>query len=452
MAMARMREKNVDNLIVGAGLVGSLVARILARHGQRGVLVERNRDPGGVNGSFTDGLGNWFDHGRHIISCDRSAFTTNFVIEALNGRVRRFDLTRGIVVRGHLIPYASELEDWPEALRGHIQLDPTARVKLGSTRAEFARAYGATFADMVFDEMLAAYPTLVWKREHGMAEERLLDWIFPWFFPRSKVEAAPQDVDEAGVYSEESRRYHYERRHDNPPREEVLYPEEGGFGGLIHALLDGSRAAFDLHLGAEDIEIDIDSESLEVRGVTTNGVRYAADRVFWCAPLPVLCKHLGWGLPEGQPQWELLGSFTFEEPVDNGYHEILFADPSHPIRRINFPGLIAGEQRSRTLQVEYTTLGNEARCDADEWRLRWLSSLRELGLLHAGQEPVFFDLKRVSRGVVSSEDLGAFLAGCERAIDTAAGNLVAPHLAVASDNNARLIPKVVGRVEAVLTD
>lgn len=446
-----MQERHVDNLIIGAGLVGAVTARTLERRGERGILVERSADPGGVNGSFTDGLGNWFDHGRHIISHDRSSFTTEFVTDVLRGSLRRFDLKRGIVVRGHLIPYAATLAHWPEPLQRLIDLDPEARIGLGATRAEFARAYGRRWADLVFDEMMHAYPVLEWQRQRGVTEERLTRWLFPWFFPRSGVEEAPNTGDRAGVYSEESRRYHYECRHAEPPRETVLYPREGGFGRLVHAMLEDSQPDFDLYLGAEDIDIDVDPERLVVHSVTAGGGRYHADRVFWCAPLPVLCRYLGWRLPQGEPQWELLGSFTFEAPVDNGHHEILFADPAYPIRRINFPGLIAGGQRSQALQVEYTTLGDEARRDGGEWRSIWLASLRELGIVRADQEPVFFDFKRVSRGVVSTEDLGAFLKGCEQAIDRAQGNLVAPHLAVASDNNARLIPKVHRFVERVLS-
>lgn len=446
-----LTERHVDNLIIGAGLVGSVTARGLAERGQRGVLVERSADPGGVNGSFSDGLGNWFDHGRHVISDDRSAFTTDFVTRVLRGRTRRFALKRGIVVRGHLLPYAAALADWPAPLRDLIKLDPNARIGLGATRAEFAQAYGRAWADLVFDEMLAAYPVLQWQRYHGVAEEYLTRWLFPWFFPRTEIEAAPDLGDRAGVYSAESRRYHYDCRHADPPCETVLYPQEGGFGRLIEALLEDSRPAFDLHLGAEDIDIDMDPQQLNVKAVTAGGVRYRAERVFWCAPLPVLCRYLGWRLPQGEPQWELLGSFTFEAPVDNGHHEILFADPAYPIRRINFPGLFVGKERSRTLQVEYTTLGDEARRAAGEWRSSWLASLRELGIVRRDQEPVFFDFKRVSRGVVSTEDLGAFLEGCERAIADGQGNLVAPHLAVASDNNARLIPKVHRFMERALS-
>lgn len=445
-----MNEQHIDNLIVGAGLVGAVTARALARQGEQGILVERNADPGGVNGSFTDGSGNWFDHGRHVISDGRSDFTSAFVEQVLGGRVRRFELHRGVVVQGHLIPYAVDLADWPAPLRDRIRLDTSVRIGLGATREEFAQAYGRWFADLAFDDMMAAYPVLTWHRDRGVPEARLMRWLFPWFFPRSEVEAPPDTADRAGVYSAESRRYHYDCRHLDPPREAVLYPSEGGFGRLVEALLEDAESGFDVRLGAGEIDMQIDPETLDVRQIDADGVRYRADRVFWCAPLPVLCRYLGWTLPKGEPQWELLGSFTFEHYVDSDYHEILFADPDHPIRRINFPGLIAGAERSRTLQVEYTTVGDEANRGADEWRSRWLDSLRQLGIVPNGAEPTFFDFKRVSRGVVSTEDLGAFLAECETRIADASGNLRAPHLAVASDNNARLIPKIQRYVERCL--
>lgn len=445
-----MTEHYTDNLIIGAGLVGALTARLLARRGERGILLERSSDPGGVNGSFTDSKGNWFDHGRHVINYDRSGFTRCLVTEVLKGRLRRFDLARSIVVRGHCIPYAAETDAWPEALRRHISLDPAARVRLGSSRAEFARAYGPWLADLAFDDMLAAYPPLVWQREQGVPEAHLMRWIFPWFFPRSEVEAAPAPGAEEGVYSEESRLYHYRCRHADPPRETVIYPLERGYARLIEGMLEDAAGHIELIMGAQDLHIDLDPESLRVNAVHAGGVDYRAGRVFWCIPLPVLCRLAGWPLPAGEAQWELLGSFTFRDPVRLRDHEVLFADPAHRIRRINNPGLIAGQETSTTLQVEYTTVGGEAREAQECWRERWLHSLRELGFVGNNNPVEEFDFRALSRGVVSTEDLGAFLEDCRRRIAAAGTNLIAPHLAVASDNNCRLIPQVCERIDRVL--
>lgn len=445
-----MNEIEVDNLIIGAGLVGSLTARTLAQAGESGVLLERSEDAGGVNGSFQDSRGNWFDYGRHVIHSDRSEFTRDYVEEVLKGKLHYFDLQRSIVVQGHVIPYAADIETWPAALRDKIEIDHSVPILLGSDRSDYARAYGSWFADLVFDDMLGAYPTLRWQRDRGLPESHLLRWIFPWFFPRTGNEVEPSAGSEVNVYSEESRDYHYRTRHSNPPTEKSMYPEGEGYGGFIQALLEDSRDHFELNLGMSDIEVEIDPESLMVANVKAGGNSYHARRVFWCAPLPVLCRYLSWPLPAGEAQWELLGSFTFEKPVKLMDHEVLFADPAFRIRRINNPGRLAGQGDPRTLQVEYTTLGEEVNESADSWREAWLADLRQLGFVDQINEVLEFDLRKVPRGVVSNEDLDHFLEKCKAQLRRGKGNLLTPHLAVAADNNCRLIPEVHHYVNSVV--
>ncbi len=440
----------VDNLIIGAGLVGALTARTLADQGQRGVLLERSSDAGGVNGSFQDSLGNWFDYGRHVIHSDRSEFTRSYITDLMDDNLHHFDLERSIVVRGQLIPYASGLDSWPSDLRKKIQLDTSVPILLGSERGEFARAYGDWFANLVFDEMLEAYPSLRWQRQRGIPESHLMRWIFPWFFPRTANEVEPAPGSEVNVYSEESRDYHYRTRHSNPPVEKSMYPKESGFAGIIQALLSESQASFELQLGVSQLDLELEPEALTVSRVSTAENHYMAKRVFWCAPLPALCRYFDWSLPRGEAQWEILGSFTFQDPVNMSEHEILFADPAYRIRRINNPGKIAGQSASCTLQVEYTTLGEEVQEHADSWQESWHSNLRELGLVDEKNRLLEFDLKKVPRGVVTTEDLDVFLETCTKHLRQGKGNLVTPHLAVASDNNCRLIPEVHHFIHSVL--
>jgi protoporphyrinogen oxidase len=445
--------RHVDNLIVGAGLVGSMTGWILAQQGYPALMLEASDTPGGVNGSFRDALGNLFDHGRHVINADRSPFTSHFFTAVLGGAVRRFNLETGIFVHGHLIPYAAPLEQWPEPLRARIRLDERAPpVRVGSDRAAFARAYGGWFADLVFEEMLEAFPTLRWKRSRGCPEALLMDWIFPWFFPVSRVEAAPDPETEAGVYSAESRDYHYRARHARPPRTEVLYPDREGFGRWIDAMLEQCRRSVEVMLGVRDLRFDFEPGSARLRAVAANGCRYTAERVFWCAPLPVLCRQLDWTLPRGQPQSELLGSFAFARPVATPYHDILFADPAHLVRRVNFPERLFGGSGSRTLQVEFTCPDDEYGFDAPEWRERWLASLIATGVVAPDNAVLNFDFKRLSRGILTLEDLDGFVTGCRRRLDESDTNLVAPRLSAASDNNSRLVPEVFRRVYDALLD
>lgn len=448
-----MEKKYLENIIIGGGLVGSITAWILANNNKQGLLIEKNKDPGGVNGSFSDPEGNWFDHGRHVILADRNDFTSDFFRKVLNNNIHEFELQRGICIQDQIIPYAAELKDWPGHIRDRIQLNENhAGVYLGANREELGNAYGEWFARMVYDEMLEAYPTLMWKKQNGTPEEALLDWIFPWFFPRTVLEMNPKQTLESGVYSDESRLYHYNARYANPPSEPVLYPSgEGGYAQWIQSMLSESKGKISIMTGVEDMEINIDPEKMYVKSIRSGAYEYVAENVFWCAPLPVLCKIMRWRLPKGEPQWELLGSFTFPKTVNSSYHEILFANPSHKIRRINLPGLFSGNEKSYTLQVEFTTLGDDIQKSSDEWRDEWLRSLYELNIVEEGIQPSFYQFEKVSRGIVSTENLEDFLKECETRVSSSKeSNMIVPHMAVASDNNSRLVPKIFNRVESFL--
>ncbi|MDZ7736221.1 MAG: GDP-mannose 4,6-dehydratase [Gammaproteobacteria bacterium] len=91
------------------------------------------------------------------------------------------------------------------------------------------------------------------------------------------------------------------------------YPAgQGGYAAWIHAMLKEAESSIPVYTGLTDIQADIDPDSLQVRSVSAGGTTYTADRIFWCAPLPALCKAVRWlQLPKGEPQWELPGSFTF---------------------------------------------------------------------------------------------------------------------------------------------
>ena len=229
-----------------------------------------------------------------------------------------------------------------------------------------------------------------------------------------------------------------------------MYPQQGGYVQLISEMISDAQEQFELRLGLEDLDFEIDPDSCDVKAVRAGGCEYIAEKVFWCAPLPVLCRYLNIALPEGEPIWEVLGSFTFQTPVLLEAHEVLFADPRFRIRRINNPGKIAGQKDSFTLQVEYTCLGEEAREGAEAWQQEWSDAIRKLEFIGADNVVDDFDFRTVSRGIVSTEDLQAFLETCKSRLDSAASNLFTPHLAVAADNNCRLIPQVVTYVEQAI--
>jgi len=266
-------------------------------------------------------------------------------------------------------------------------------------------------------------------------------WLFPWFFPLTEMEAEPDMQKEQGVYNEEARKYHFNSRHAAND-EEALYPQQGGFGYWIESMLEQMQGNVESMLGAEDIEFDFDLNTLRLNSIKTNNKIITADKIFWCAPLPILCRILGWTLPEGLPQIEILGNFAFRKLVNMDFHEILFADPEHLIRRVNSPSLIAGNGENKTLQVEFTTPINMYNYSDEEWTEKWLNSLKKLNLVSKGNEVLNCEIRQVSRGIVTTADLNQFVDDCREKLSQSESNLITPHLAAASDNNSRLIPNV----------
>ena len=448
-----MRPKtiDVDSLIVGGGFAGCITAWILAAENERAVLLEKGASTAGMSGSFVDPDGNSFDYGRHVLNYGRTDLATRFFEHTLRDQVRAFTLQRGLLLRGKVIPYAAPIERWPREFRDHIRLDGTSRqVGVGSTRSEFAAAYGDWFADFVFDDVLSAFPTLMWRLEQGTPEEELLDWIFPWFFPLSDREAPPDEAAERGVFSAESRRYHYDTRHGDGER--VLFPAGGrGFGQWLEAMIDQSAPHVEVRAELGDLDFEFEADSCRLAAVRTRDEIYRPQRVFWCAPLPILCHAFDWKLPEGEPQSFLLGNFTFQKPLDVDFHEVLSGDPDHRINRISFPGHIGGMSQPVTLQIEHLNLSRNVaeRSDA-AWLSEWEQSLREVGLVASDNRVRHAQLKRHGAGVATTSDLRDFSELCHRRLAEADSNLTVPGLTCTPDNMARRLPIVFADVYAAL--
>ena len=75
------------------------------------------------------------------------------------------------------------------------------------------------------------------------------------------------------------------------------------------------------------------------------------------------------------------------------FHEILFADPEHLIRRVNSPSLIAGNGENKTLQVEFTTPLKKYEYSDQEWIENWLRSLKKLNLVSKDNEMINCEIR-----------------------------------------------------------
>ena len=368
-----MTTDTVDAVVVGGSLRGLVTAWLLQSLGYRAVLVERSERLGGADSSFVTPGGARFDHGLHVLDAHRSPLATRLFQHVVEGRVHRQVLRRGLVLRGHVVPYNPEPEELPAALRALLPAGELV-VELGSalpTRAQLARCYGPRFVDLVFDEVLPSYPSEHRHRAFGVDEARLLTNIYPWFFPRARRSAPGADL---------SRRFH-DRLRDGVPQE-ILYPMAGGFGGFAEGFrrgLDPARVA--VVTGTTDLHLELVPGTHQVAWASLGGRRLTARHWFWAGAWPALCKLLALPCQDVATDRVLLGSFVLDRPAASPYHEILVGDPRHWLNRIAFPAKFRCAE-DPLVQVEFAVpVAEPWPTDAGTWLGRWEQDLRALGVL-----------------------------------------------------------------------
>ena len=389
--MSASSTQAVDAIVVGGNLAGLFFADTLAGWGFRTVLVERSAKLGGWDRSFENRLGSRFDLGVHALAYRRSELVTRFFEEVLDHAVRKVDVRRAIVLRGHVIPYHVEADQWPDALRALL---PAGEIvdDLGTdepTRERLGRIYGPAFADLIFDEVLASYPAERRHLELGVPESKLLTNIHPWFFPRAR---RPDEKEAVGG------RFQDRIRRGELP-EQALYPAAGYFGAFPEALERRLRErGAEVIAGADDLALDFDGQTGQVRAVVAGGRRLSADRVYWCGSSSDLYCQLGQQPPvaELSPDRFVLASLELEQPVRGDWTEILVADPEHWIDRISFRGHFAGLP-NRFVQLEFAYPAADTRFEGKEadWLERCTRSLVQLGILQPENTVQDFDLKVV---------------------------------------------------------
>lgn len=430
-----------DAIVIGGGLAGSIAVRILSEQRYRVLVIEKQEHLGQNNRSFQNGRGEIFDPGYHALDENRSPFTTRFFAKVLDGKMHRIRLRRGIVVSGHLFDFNAPVSEWPQKLAALFpakELDDSIGGE--PSRQSLARIYGSAFTMLAFDEIVSSYPSLQWQRERGVPEEKLLNLIYPWFFPRARRHWLPTD---------ESGRFHAAMRESGD--QQVLYPDEGGFGSFVEGIVRGIDHNFTtVRTGAKDVQCRFDASSLLMQGVQCDGVDYTADQYFWCAPVTGLAKLAGLSVPALHPQRLALGSFSFDREVTCPYHEILVGDPRVPIGRISFPGKIAGTSNHR-VQAEYLYPVGFHEADPATWQAQCLESFRALGIISRDAQVVEYTQTFEPRGFASVEDLYASVHHYGEVFATERTNVRIPHLGLGPENINRVVPSVFKTVYTAIT-
>lgn len=377
----------VDAIVVGSNLAALVFAYLLSGWGYRVALVDRSAQVGGMDRSFRNANGRSFDFGFHGLAYMRSEFVTKLFTAVMDGAVRQVEHRRGMVLRGYRVPYNAAREEWPAELQALLRPGELVDT-IGSappTRERLAVAYGSGFADFVYDEVLASYPSEIRHLAFGVEAWRLLVNLYPWFFPQAR-----RARGEGG-----SRGYQDSVREGR--RESLLYPAEGGFAGFAEGLRRRlEERGVELLLGADDYAVEFDARAGRIRWLRSAGRRLTAPRVYWCASPASLCGLLGQPLPALDPDLFVLGSFEFDRPIRCDFTELIVGDPEHAINRISFPAKLTGGTDS-LVQLEFSYPRATDRYDDKPryWLDQWTRSLRALGIVGSEHQLLDFDFKAV---------------------------------------------------------
>ena len=428
-------------IIGGGGLAGAITARILSQHRYRVLVIEKQAELGQNNRSFRNGRGEVFDPGYHALDENRSVFTTRFFHQVLNGRCHRLPLRRGIVLRGHLLDFNAPVAEWPTELAALFPVrELEDSIEGPPTREALAKTYGDAFTALVFDEIVPSYPALLWQRENGVPEEKLLNLIYPWFFPRARRAWNPRD---------ESSRFHAAVRQSGGHH--ILYPDEGGFGAFVEGIVQGIDTEYaTVRTGARDVQFQFDTAAQRMEGVRCDGATATADHYFWCMPATVLAKLAGLRIPALHPQRLALGSFAFDREVLCPHHEILVGDPRIPIGRISFPGRIAAG-RNHLVQTEHLFPVGFGEVDPQTWQQECLESFRRLGIVAPDAQVLEYCETIEPRGFASIENLQESIEEYGAAFANPETNVAIPHLGLGPENINRVVPSVFRTVYATIT-
>ena len=263
----------LDWLIIGGGITGVSLARLLQLRGQANVLVlEAEPEPGGLCRSREIGAHTVDVGGGHFL-CSRFREVYDFVFSHVpQSAFNRFDRISKVRLSGHDIDYPVESNLWQ--LPTEVQVDyllsvAQAREALGQPAPQdFGAWIRWKLGDRIADEYMLPYNRKLWGVK---AEEMDTDWLdkIPRLDPREILR---------GNLARQSDRSKF------PSHDAFYYPKSGGFQAIFDAI--HAPVAHCVRLGER-----VTRMTEEAWGWTVNDHR--ARRVVNTAPWPTLFDALG---------------------------------------------------------------------------------------------------------------------------------------------------------------
>ena len=212
-------------LIIGAGITGCTVARLLQQRGEHdAVILEAGSEPGGLCRT-REIRGHILDIGGGRFLCSRFPEVYEFIFSHLpRSEFNHFERVSKISLDGHVIDYPIEFNLWqlpPEKGRGYLKSCLQAGEVDGRPQpTSFEEWIRWRLGDRIAEAYMLPYNRKIWGVEPA---EMDIDWLAK--IPR---------VDTAAILeSWRDRRFDRSRM---PSHESFYYPREGGFQRIFDAI------------------------------------------------------------------------------------------------------------------------------------------------------------------------------------------------------------------------
>lgn len=254
-------------LILGGGLAGLGAASILHKEDEPFVLLEREREPGGL--ARTAVIDGWsFDQTGHYLH-SRTPFLEQD-LRAAGVKLQNIERRAGVAVSGVITPYPIQYNLWalPESTRRSLlsKLKPTP---LCAPPSSFAETIASTWGPALLDLFFRPYNEKLWGRK---LEELPYDCAGP-YMPEVDWERVNAGCEGQTDYAGYNRRF--------------TYPAQGRLGEAMKVLAEPFRDKIQYGFTAADID-------LKTRTVTsTAGEKIGFTQIVSTLPLPSLLRMVG---------------------------------------------------------------------------------------------------------------------------------------------------------------
>jgi len=310
-------------VIAGAGVAGLTLALLLARHGLRPVVVEREQEVGGLARSFTrDGF--TFDIGPHRFHTD-NPLVDRFVREVLGDDLIEIQRKSGVWMAGRYL-------EWPLDVSSAFKLPPG--LLLASALELFKKR---ECRDDSFESyIISRYGRPLYEVFFKPYTEKFLGLPCNMIAKEWAVTGIDRAVIDSSLRMDDM--LSLIRAVLNPPPPlGFLYPRSGGIGVFARRVAAMVETAGGIILKGETIR-GVELKEGRICGVMLQGAGLlGCDRLFWTAPLTELQRIMG--LPRNDLDYLSLQLYNYRvrEPARIPYQWCYFGAADVPFNRVSIP-------------------------------------------------------------------------------------------------------------------